>query len=520
MPSTKPRTVDGNPGRLVGALLAAPNGGLSTASVPRDARPTFVRPDLVKTALNKFLPGVLVALLLLGLVAPLASAQEEPGLPPGLGPSEDQQEPSLPEGLGEEPAKDDEVVEVAPASEVHLPFDLNGFWETRLGARTQRDHYERDLSIGETRLQLEIEKSSTAGTFKLTTDFLYDPVFDKREVRLEEGRGWFDLREASFLLTPVTFMDLKVGRQILTWGTGDLLFINDMFPKDWNSFFIGRDEEYLKAPSDALKASLYSEAANLDLVYTPRFDADRFIDGSRVSYWNATLGRRAGRDAIVHTDKPDDWFEDDEVAWRLFKNVNGYELAAYGYYGFWKSPAGMDTVSGLATFPELSVYGASLRGAVGKGIGNVEIGYYDSRDDRSGTDPFVRNSEFRFLAGYEQEVARDFTVGVQHYLELMMEHGDYIRNLPAGSRAADEDRHVLTLRLTRLLMSQNLTLSLFTYYSPTDEDAYLRPNVHYKVDDHWSAEIGGNLFVGADDHTFFGQFEKNTNVYLAARYSF
>ena len=513
MLSTKPGIVDGNPGGLMGALLAAPNGG-------RDALPIFVPPDLIKTTLNKFLPCVLTAVVLLGLAAPSASAQEEPALPPGLAPTEDEEEPALPEGLREEPPPpiEDEMVARVPA--LDLPFDLSGFWEARVGARTQRDHHERDLSIGETRLQLETEKNWTAATFKLTTDLLYDPVFDKHEVRLEEGRGWLDLREASFLFTPVSFMDLKVGRQILTWGTGDLVFINDLFPKDWNSFFIGRDEEYLKAPSDAFKASVYSEVANLDVVYTPRFDADRFIDGRRVSYWNATLGRRAGRDAPVRADRPDDSFEDDEVAWRLFKNVRGYELAAYGYYGFWKSPGGMDPVSGSAIFPELSVHGASVRGALGEGIGNVEVGYYDSKDDQGGTDPFVRNSEFRFLIGYEQEVARDFTLGVQHYLELMMDHRDYLRTLPAGVRAADEDRHVLTLRLTKLLMSQNLTLSLFTFYSPTDRDAYLRPNVHYKVDDHWSAEIGGNVFVGEDNHTFFGQFEKNANVYIGTRYGF
>ena len=63
-------------------------------------------------------------------------------------------------------------------------------------------------------------------------------------------------------------------------------------------------------------------------------------------------------------------------------------------------------------------------------------------------------------------------------------------------------------------------LGVTAIFDHTDEDAYLRPNVHYKVDDHWSAEIGGNVFVGAEDHTFFGQFEKNSNVYLAARYSF
>jgi hypothetical protein len=106
-------------------------------------------------------------------------------------------------------------------------------------------------------------------------------------------------------------MDLKIGRQILTWGTGDLLFINDLFPKDWNSFFIGRDEEYLKAPSDGIRVSLYTKLINLDIVYTPRFDADRFIDGRRISYWNETLGRRAGRDAPVKAIIPDNWFSDD-----------------------------------------------------------------------------------------------------------------------------------------------------------------------------------------------------------------
>ena len=79
---------------------------------------------------------------------------------------------------------------------------------------------------------------------------------------------------------------------------------------------------------------------------------------------------------------------------------------------------------------------------------------------------------------------------------------------------------MISLRLTKLLMNQNLTLSLFTYYSPSDRDAYLRPTVTYKVDDHWTVECGGNLFFGASSTTFFGQFEGNTNVYLATRYSF
>ena len=443
----------------------------------------------------------------------------EPALPSGLIPeTKFEQEPTLPEGL------EKQVVEQR-VSETEEPLfglflELSGFWDARAGVRTQKDRHEKDASLGETRLQLQAEKRSEKASGTLIVDLLYDPVLDRHSVHLEEGDGFLDLREANFVVTPVSFLDVKTGRQILTWGTGDLVFINDLFPKDWNAFFIGRDEEYLKAPSDAVKMSLFSGLANFNIVYSPRFDADRFIDGRRISYYNSGLGRLAGRDALVRVEKSNDWFEDDEVAVRLYRNVRGYELAAYAYQGFWKSPSGTNPSSGRAIFPNLAVYGASTRGSVFNGIGHAEFGYYNSEDDHSGDDPLIRNSEFRILLGYEQEVAKELTVGIQYYLEHMVDHGAYRRTLPAGSPEADEDRHVFTLRLTKLLMSQNLTLSLFTFYSPSDHDAYLRPKIQYKIDDHWSAEIGGNIFVGEQDYTFFGQFKKNTNVYGGVRYSF
>ena len=89
-----------------------------------------------------------------------------------------------------------------------------------------------------------------------------------------------------------------------------------------------------------------------------------------------------------------------------------------------------------------------------------------------------------------------------------------------GAPAADEDRHVLTARIRKLLMNQNLTVSLFAYFSPTDADAYLRPNVKYKIDDHWTVEAGGNVMLGSEHHTFFGQFRDNSNLYAALRYGF
>jgi hypothetical protein len=402
-------------------------------------------------------------------------------------------------------------------------LDLTGFWEIRGGTRTQHDPYEELASLGETRLHLDWEKFWSNFSAHMAGDFLYDQIVTQHSVNLETGQGWFDLRQANVSLRPVNFMDARIGRQVLTWGTGDLLFINDLFPKDWQAFFIRRDIAYLKAPSDAVKVSLYSDLANADVVYTPRFDADRYITGQRLSYFNSALGRQAGRDAVVHAETPNQWFENDEWAARVFKNIRGYEVAAYGHWGRWKSPGGMNPASGKATFPRLSVYGASARGQFLKGIGYVEAGYYDSRDDRGGDKPFVNNSQLRLLGGYEQDlsqISRDLTAGCQYYIEWTTDYDDYLRALPPGSKIADEVRHVLTFRVTKKLLNQNLILGLFTYYSPSDSDAYFRPNIQYKIDDHWTVECGGNVLFGAHDSTFFDQFSRNSNVYVSLRYGF
>ena len=223
------------------------------------------------------------------------------------------------------------------------------------------------------------------------------------------------------------------------------------------------------------------------------------------------------------TDRPGGWFDNDEWAVRFSKNIKGNEFALYGYQGYWKSPGGIDASTFRYIFPKLNVYGASVRGQTGKGIGNIEAGYYGSGDDSSGNNPLVNNSQFRFLAGYEQDLPRlasDLTAGIQYYLEHMIDHDEYLSTLPSGMVAADEDRHLFTLRITKLFLNQNLTCSIFTYYSPSDQDFYIRPNVNYKFTDNLEAEMGANIFGGDYSNTFFGQFHDNTNLFMAVRYNY
>lgn len=424
-------------------------------------------------------------------------------------------EPALPEGLAASPGNAETVPDPEPGA-----LSISGFWDNRLGTRTRDDPAQDQMSLGESRLQLRVDHVGDAVDLRLVTDFVYDAIAPDRSIDLHTGQGWLDLREANLLFRAHPRVDVKLGRQILTWGTGDLIFINDLFPKDWRSFFLGRDLEYLKAPSDAVRATLAGDRIGVDLIYSPRFNPDRFIDGTRVSFFDPVTLEVVGEDDPIDTSIPGRWFSDDEISVRLHTLLRGFELAAYGYDGFWKSPGGYDPRGDFWWFPRLRVLGFSVQGPLGPGIANLEAGYYDSRDDPRGDDPTVRNGELRLLAGYEMEVASEVTMGLQYYLERMSDYGAYRRTLPAGNPAVDEDRHVVTLKVDWLLLNQDLRLNAFGYFSPSDEDGYIRANANYRIDDNWSLEAGLNQFFGRRRHTFFGQFEDNSNVYVGVRYGF
>ncbi len=452
----------------------------------------------------------------MGLELPDNNSTSEPLLPSGLSDNE----PSLPSGLGDIMVADDNKWEESETEESNLPFDITGFIETRGGIRYHNQNLEKRASIGEARLQIQGEKFWDNISIRITSDLVIDPVADRWRIDLGEGDGVIDLREAFVTWRATDFMDFKIGRQIITWGTGDLIFLNDLFPKDFDSFFIGRDEEYLKSPSDAIKTSFFSNIANLDIIYSPNFNADRFADGARISTFDPFTSSKTSRSNILDTDQRGKWFNEDEWSARIYKNFSAYEGALYFYDGYWKNPKGLDNINVRATFPRLSVYGASIRGPIYKGIGNIELAYYSSNNDRDGTKSNIPNDQFRFLLGYEQEIMTELTGGIQYNLERTLNYDKLTSNAPAGSPLPEENRHVFTMRLTKQMMNQDLTLSLFNFYSPSDRDGYVRPKANYKINDQWTAELGGNVFYGKDSSTFFGQLKDNSNAYISLRYSF
>jgi len=409
---------------------------------------------------------------------------------------------------------------IRPAAAASWP-QWQGFAETAVGVKFSEDSTKRDgFNLLEQRLQLK------TAYFVEGQNYLADHgaiVNVKGDAALDEyfgGKTALDLRELNLSLSPSSLMDLKAGRQILTWGTGEYLFINDMFPKDYVSFFAGRDDEYLKKPSDAFKVSLYPAQVSLDLI-AMRFEPNTHAAGDRLSFFDSFQGGIAGVDSDRELLEPSFQMSNNEYALRAYRNFGSNEAALYYFRGFDKSPRSYkDELNRQLYYERVDVYGASVRGPFLSGIGNVEIGYLNSREDSSGSDRMIQNSMFKAMAGYSRDLGNDLNVGVQYYYEQTLDYDNYRENLLAQDYRWDEHRHVVTQSLRKLFKQQTVTASLFNFYSPSDRDGYLRASVEYKLTDQWNVTVGANLPWGEDETTEFGQMKKNKNVYLRLRYSF
>lgn len=395
-------------------------------------------------------------------------------------------------------------------------LQLHGFF---LGAVAGRVTGERppsgngsDFVLGEERLRLELKGATGSGEafFLVKGDAFHDAVAN-------EIHG--DLRE-TYAGYAKGSVDLRFGRHIVTWGTGDLFYINDVFPKDWASFFSGRPMEYLKLGVDGFRTQIFSKILNADLLVLPFFTPDQSLSTERFFFFDPF----SGVSNRVRTE-PDARFSNIESGVRLYRNIAGNDLSFYFYRGFWRTPSvtadNLTTPTMVTAFhPDLFVYGLSLQRNLLGGVMSWEGGYYDSREDNDGNDPVISNSQWRFLTAYQRELWRDFTASFQFYGEVMDHYDTYRSTLHTRFPLQDQFRAVTSVRLTQWLRYQTWKLSLFAAVSPTDVDYFFQPEISYHVTDSLGLSVGANIFGGRNETTFFGQLEKNDNVFLNARYDF
>jgi len=274
------------------------------------------------------------------------------------------------------------------AAEVDIHGFLMGTGSVRAGNIPLKTGEKNNWLLGEERLRInldiESDGSETGAVAKI--DFLNDNVAGSADIEARELYG--EYLADSF--------EIRAGRQMMTWGVADRLFINDVFPKNWTAFFAGQPLEYLKTGSDAIKLSVFGKAWDIELVGIPFAQTDVVPQSDRFVVF----------DPGFTVQEPDNRLSNGELAARLHTTLGTMDVALYAFRGYWHQPdKGLQGANII--FPHLNNYGLTLQDSILGGVLSLEAGFYQSADDISGTNPFISNSQYRYLIGYEREVVTD-----------------------------------------------------------------------------------------------------------------
>jgi predicted porin len=388
----------------------------------------------------------------------------------------------------------------------HAEVTLSGFVQQNTAINTVTENPDgRHYKWLEERAQLRLDATGGAWRLLAKGDFAWDHLGRQDQSELREA--YVDYTAGNW--------DLRIGRQVLTWGLGDLVFVNDVFPKDHEALFAGRPLEYLKRGVDAVKLGAYPEFANFELVLAPNFRESRIPDARRFHLYDPMPAVTA-RESI----KPGQG----EAGLRVYRDLAGWDTALYLYRGFQRTPSmrpdNMTAPTRISYFyPQLSVYGTSVSGRVGDGVLSLEAAYYDSRQDRSGNDSAVPNSQTRWLAGYQIQPVEDLSLSLQYYAERMHDYDAYRAALPVSFPVDKRWSHTLTARLTQFYLHQTLRLSVYAAYNASNGDHFVNPELRYSFTDRIWGALGANLF-GGKPWGQFGQLARDDNLYLQMRYEF
>ncbi len=348
-------------------------------------------------------------------------------------------------------------------------------------------------------------------------DFNYDEVTFGKDI---------DVREFRLQYKVTQWLDLSLGRQVSTWGVADMIFINDLFPKNWIANFQGRDMEMLKDPSNSLRLTSYVKDWIFDFIYQPEFKPDTTPRGCRFGVFDPNsstiIVNKAACGDYHALDKNGSKLKKDEIAFSIKRRIRSQEAALYFYDGYYKSPKGLLKQNPLIGYhPKLRVIGLSNEGQLGVGIISFEAGYYDSLEDKDGTNNLIENSTLKYLLGYKLDINANLSFGLQWYQEKMLKYKDYeasvlMNNSNAYAFRKKEYSNTFTTRITYKISQDTLIFSLFAYLRPQDKDSFTKFEAAKKINDNLKISTGLNIFTGKENYLNrdFGMLKDDDNVFI------
>ena len=319
---------------------------------------------------------------------------------------------------------------------------------------------------------LKLEQRLENGQFVLNPKLEVNTVEEELELELYEGYLDYYFSNA----------DLRIGRQIISWGKADGLTVTNLI-NDQSRVqrpFVNPDDRFLG--SDGFKLDYYTDSGTLEAVLTlPPADSDLDADQSGFGLRYSVLGMGS----------------DYEISAGSFPQYNPM-LEVYNQL----------TGSSEALYRDQNFIGGSFSNDLGKFVLKGEGAYFFDRDYLQQTQQgpqIVENNELEVLLGIDYYLG-DYLIALQAKEGILI---DEPNNL-----VRDKTKGEYSLLVQRSFMRDNLNLENWLIYRempelPNMEDTLLwRPRLSYDYSDQLTLSTGlDHVIDGPEKSEIFAQIE-------------
>lgn len=334
-------------------------------------------------------------------------------------------------------------------------------------------------------------------------DDFTDEVLDEYESEAECREVYLQGRLGSYL-------DLKIGRQIVVWGRSDNLRITDVLnPLDLREPGL-TDIEDLRLPTAMTRLDGYWGQWNLTgiAVHEIRFDKNP-VQGH--DFFPSPI-------PLPPEETPSDGGDDTEWAMALNGIFSGKDISFYWADLFDDAPHSALAANGsmVQKHARITMWGAAGNLALGNWLLKCEAAYWRGLEffnSASQTHDRIDGLVGIEYSGWDETTA-SWEWAIRHVV-------DFEDQLKASPDFAQEDEIINALRVTRTYLNETVELTLLgLIYGPLGQDGSLiRGSVAYDWTDTVNVLLGAVLYESGDMYTF-RNIGDNDRVFAEVKYSF
>jgi hypothetical protein len=297
---------------------------------------------------------------------------------------------------------------------------------------------------------------------------------------LQKDRSGFQLREA-YAYWGNSHWDIRAGKQIISWGVADGLRVTDVLcPMDYSEF-LAQDYDDIRVPVGALRVKFIQDAWSLEAVAVPIPEFFVLPQDASNPWSVGTLPPEV---------RPSRTISSAEFGGRFSCYLGGVDFSLMALRTWTKMPQlQVDHIG----YERLTVVGADVSVPFGSFVFRGELADYISD---AGT------HQGNVLGALDWYPGADWNVSVQ----------------VNGTFGAGKSSTLGTLRVSKAVLNNALTISTFAYADLKDLGVFNRLSADWAVCDEVHALLGYDLFAARGG--MFERYKNNSEVWVKVKYSF